>query len=686
MKKRTLITAILAVALVSAAVFVAVRREFIQDKILDAVIKKLQPSLPFQIESYDLSKDLKYLSIHLRWNQYPIEIAGALNMKFHGPGKGWTVRYAPAIQFDTATPVHVVLNLEANSEFSTIRSLQVQSDSEYPDSAFVSKALGVDLKTPVLNLNFVPGKEKTTHFDFKADSVMWTDPTHDQHAISLQAPKISADLKGEAAEASFSSTGSEMLWDAYYADVPMANLPIHLKTPDLKNFAATVGLHEELQVGLKTPNEAGDAALISWTTQKVSFGPVASWILKTLPPALVPMQGWSDLELKGGTVETSGSAFLPGKKSGFQLREIDLNAAKISFRSLSHHLTAKQVSFSTQYRQSDSVHRASFEAQQIYFKKVPARLKKTEITWSDTTFKTSGPVGLEVQSVPMTLGAIDGAFGKTEDDAYQFTTSLKVNPTNLSFLNAGLCLPPDRLPPTQAQVDFPTIEFSPGVIDPTGKITLDLFQGKVELNDIGFYDLSTEVPEIDFDVEWSGIDMQTLGDWTHFGEIKGSLEGYAHNVVFQSFLPTQYQFFIHVSPLSGKKFVEFSPEAMKNFVKIFTGEDLDEQIPGVAGWLMFGWPSRVFGGYDVQYAGISLDSQDGLIEVQTLDPPEVVKDTQKHFILYGFRFKMPIRSPNYPLVIDATAMSNFVHQLVSRFGSLKGDTQNEDTQCNPPEL
>jgi hypothetical protein len=297
-------------------------------------------------------------------------------------------------------------------------------------------------------------------------------------------------------------------------------------------------------------------------------------------------------------------------------------------------------------------------------------------------------IPFEMEGVPVKVGPIDASFSSAED--YAVRTSLKIDPVDIGFIGRTFCLPSERLPPANLKVDFSQIDLSPGVVDPTGKMAIDLFKGKIELNDIGVYDLSTDVPEIDLDIDWKDIDLQTMGDWSKFGEIKGTLEGYAKDVVFQSFLPTQYQFYVQVSPLDRSKkngYVEFSPEAMKNFVKIFTGENLDEQIPGIAGWVMFGWPSHFFGGYDVQYAGISLESSDGTIVVQTLDPAEVVKDTQKHFILNGPRFKMPIRSSNYPLVVDATAMSNFVHQMFTRFSSLKGDTEtHEETHCEPPEL
>ena len=101
---------------------------------------------------------------------------------------------------------------------------------------------------------------------------------------------------------------------------------------------------------------------------------------------------------------------------------------------------------------------------------------------------------------------------------------------------------------------------------------------------------------------------------------------------------------------------------MRNLVKLFAADAID-QIPSIAQWFAFGWPSRVFGGYDIQYAGLKLNSKDAQIKLETLDPPEVLTKERQHFFLYGPRFKMPLRSFHYPLIVDATAMGNFVRQI-----------------------
>jgi hypothetical protein len=198
---------------------------------------------------------------------------------------------------------------------------------------------------------------------------------------------------------------------------------------------------------------------------------------------------------------------------------------------------------------------------------------------------------------------------------------------------------------------------------------------------MGMFDFLSPVPEFDFNLTMDGIDLHSLGEWVNFGEMDGILSAYAHDVVFQSWLPTQYDFEVKVKPLHHSKVV-FSPTAMKNFARLFASDGIDH-IPGYAKWLAFGWPSSLLGGYDIGYAGVHVHSEDGYIRLETLDPATDAESSgahQKHFILYGRRFKIPLNSSRYPLILDAPAMGNYVHQMIGVIQNLakskKGETQN----------
>jgi hypothetical protein len=160
-------------------------------------------------------------------------------------------------------------------------------------------------------------------------------------------------------------------------------------------------------------------------------------------------------------------------------------------------------------------------------------------------------------------------------------------------------------------------------------------------------------------------------------------------------LQRAYDFRVEVAPL-GRENVVFSTDAMRNFVKLFSGGSIDG-LPGIANWLAFGGVSRWLG-YNVDYAGISAYSTNGSILVETLDPEEDnIEDRRanEHYILFGPRFRMPIVSKNYPLLIDAPAISNFVRQVMAQLQAMaenaeeqKEENQNEKkpTPCLPPEL
>lgn len=691
-KSRSIAILTLVLIVVGVGTFLYTRQEWVQNKIIDTVIKKVSPSLPFKIQSYQLSKKRDFLKLNLLWNAHVITIAGKLNLKWHGNQFGWTVHYEPEIQVDDATALHFILDLEAPTDFDQLKTLTFKSSEQPVDATFVWKAMGIDLQKPNLLLNYA-GESSKLSGTLRLASGMWVDPTNDQHAISLTQPVLIAERQNDVLSAEFNASSSEVLWDALYADVPLKDLPLKVSTRDQLQFDLSLGKNSELSAKVLLSEKEKGPTQYQWKTKNLSAAPIMRWVLKTLPSSWVSLEKWSDLEMKTGSLLTEGNAEYDSVK-GFALKDGRFQASNISLRSLKNNLTAKKLSFSIPYRDADAVHQGWVEVLDGYYKKISFQLKKTEWTWSPAEkqgfLKTKTAIPLTVAKIPLQFGKIEGTLGKTAEDAYQLKSSLKVDQANFDFLKTGLCLKPNQVPPAKWNVNFTEIDLTPGVIDPTGKIEVDVFNGKIVLNELGIFDWASEVPEIDFDLEWSKIDLQAMGEWSKFGEIKGTLEGYAHNVVFQSFLPTQYDFFIQTQSLNHfrkKAYTEFSPEAMKNVVKIFTGEDLDEQIPGIAGWMMFGWPSRVFGGYDVQYAGISVQSADGVIVVETLDPPELFEQTRKHFILYGPRFKMPIRSIQYPLVLDATAMSNFVHQMVTRFTSLKGDEQNETIdQCHPPEL
>ena len=239
-------------------------------------------------------------------------------------------------------------------------------------------------------------------------------------------------------------------------------------------------------------------------------------------------------------------------------------------------------------------------------------------------------------------------------------------------------------------MNFSDLNFRTGAIDPTGNIHVDLFKGSINLDEIGIFDLETEAPEVDFNLDMNGIRLADLGDWSGFGEMDGILHAYAHDVVIEGWLPTQYDFLFEAKHLNHPKIV-FSSEAMKNLGKLVAADAI-QNLPGIADWLTFGWPSRIFlGGFDIWFAGISLFSHHGSIMMETplpdgLPPEIAAEQKQNHYILYGNRFKIPLHAPHYPVLVDVTAMSSYLGRMAKKLSDIREKKNAKEKKHEKPQL
>lgn len=660
-----------------AAVFAGVysltaRREWIQNQLLDALVRRFSPHLPFEIDSYRLSRNLDHFEARLHRGSVVITLSGPVKALDIGGEAGWEIDYRPEVEVVGWVKVRLLAQIGIRGRQLT--GLKVALDPASAPKVSL-KALGLDIAEPRLEAEAIPGESFESRIQFSARSVTWTDPAHDQHAVSVEHVELQAQHGLERTWARLQAKSGELLWDDLYRELPLSLAPVELRAQNLRKLGDPFDL---------TIGREGHPRLVS----TVRPGSDATWSVTRLP--LEPLLRWAapetfeKLELKGGLLTTSGRV---GLSAGARVESAQARIERLALRSESAGYAATGIRLQGSYDRRREAQPATLSAEKVYYRHFSGALDPVAIEWTPESARIAGALPLRIEGLPLTIGP-----SRVElEPELHVTSSLQLERAPLAAIARGFCLPLDRTPPGEATIRLSAVEAGPDYIDPTGQAYIDLFQGRVQLNEIGVYDLDTEVPEIDFDAEWSGIDLKAMSSWLRFGEILGTLEGHARNVVFQSTLPTQYQLLVQAKPLPGESFVEFSPDAMKNTVKLFTGENLDEQIPGIASWLMFGWPSRVFGGYDVHYAGIKVTSENGTIIVETLDPEKVVRETQKHFVLYGPRFKMPLRSANYPVFIDATAMANFVHQLTRTLKSIqeaKGESANEPPEivCNPPAI
>ena len=291
------------------------------------------------------------------------------------------------------------------------------------------------------------------------------------------------------------------------------------------------------------------------------------------------------------------------------------------------------------------------------------------------------------------IGSVQGQIhlpdASEKDFHYELTSSAHLAKYAIERVIPPLCLKIGRLPPATVQLDFPTIDIDPDSVEPQGELSASLFGGTIKIDNLGFYDLKSPVRETDFDLDVDGLRLDQLGDYLGFGEMDGFLHAYAHDVTLQNALPTHYDFKLELLHDHASEVI-FSPEAMQNLLPL-VGADGILKMGGFGGsfarWLGFGLPRRLLGGYNVLFAGISLFSDEGNILLETLDPPLDMDPTRRaaylklhandHYILYGVdwvlgipTFKIQLQTKGYPVILDATSISNYVYRQLEHFNRL----------------
>jgi hypothetical protein len=133
-------------------------------------------------------------------------------------------------------------------------------------------------------------------------------------------------------------------------------------------------------------------------------------------------------------------------------------------------------------------------------------------------------------------------------------------------------------------------------------------------------------------------------------------------------------------------------------VTVVAGQEAIDALPPIGRWIFFGFPRKVVGGYDVEYAGISAFSNDGKILIETLDPP----GSQRHYILKSSTtffgqdtFGIQMKSLRYPVVRDAEQMRRMVQSIWSSIQNLDEEEEEENSrgldkglpvECHPKEF
>lgn len=684
-------------------------QSWLQAELLEAYLRKVAPHLPFQIEKIEIRKSwreilkgrIASLDLVLRWGEFRIRLDGPVDF---GRASGtpnhsdFELAYSPESTIepvvmknpaaDRSSAVSVRLFGKVGTDFSHVHTFGLEAGA----GRFIWKFYGIDSSGIKIRASWNEGGLRA---EAQVGSFNYTTALPDQ-ALSIEGFQVQARTSlqlqpfqtGPEMTADFHLQGGELLWGKAYATLPWTPLKWRAQFfLDTKRLVVSFGSKVRgAEIEALFPKR-----LVSWKTSPLMLRKIQQTLEVASASAFGPLPG---LEIQKGEIESRGRVILPEKGSPHMEGELRIRGADLKFPKALLLLKGIEADlpFSTR-----STTLGTLEVQQALFRHFKGTLGKTRVIlapgfhpshlWQGHSWSIVEPeLPLKVEQIPLKLAATRGTLGPK---GLELHSSLKITSLPLEKITQRLCLNLKRAPPVTLSADLQEVEWADDAVDITGSARAELFNGFVEVEEMGIFDISSPVPEIDFDLDLGKIRLDLLGDWLGFGEMDGVLQGYARDVTFQSWLPTHYDFKVEAKPYHRSKVV-FSPDAMKNLVRIFAG-DATDSLPGVADWLAFGWPSRVFGGYDVLYAGFSLFSNEGEILLKTLDPEDVLKRTRNHFFLYGPRFKMPLHSSNYPLVLDATAMGNFVRHMIiqlkgmaERKAALQEKKKDEDSEPEKP--
>lgn len=707
-------------------------REYIYQKVFSHYLKKLEAKLPFKVEEIKITGTWReflkgqipsmHLVIHFeKWRlrmDGPIEVE--LNRKTHHINAVFSPLFTaePAGHAELRTPPLLLdLSFLADADFSHLDEFHLATKTDH----WKWEPAHILLEKTAFSLDWEEGE---TGLDFSARSIQFAESSPDRDlnlsgvTFSLSAPIILSPLKlGPEFTFDLKAKSGETLWNEQYLDLPLSALPVHGKIifdreteKGVVNFGSEKNPKFQLTAELLRKGGELDSVRTQWRSQPLSLRELVAGVLgapRSDSQIYSKIGGLENLRIRSGTLKTEGKAEIPIHDK-FDLRALkidqNLNLKNISFEWPEKRLAVSGLNLSLPLSTSSGMN-AKLSADKILFRKLKMKLGDTQILLHPENAAldhfhfffgnpTASSIPLSVENFQTTFGNISGTIHLPDAGEnrthYTLLTSAKLQSTPIEPLFRSVCAGGNRLVPASASFDFPKIEITADSIDPTGKARIELFDGFIEASELGFYDINTGVQETDFNLDMDHIRLDRLGDWLGFGEMDGILVGHAHDVTLQASLPTHYDFQIEVKKLNHGKVV-FSPDAMKNFTRLFAGEGIDN-LPGFADFLAFGWPSRFFGGYDVFYAGVSLFSSGGKILLETLDPPEILEKTRKHFILYGYRFKMPLESNHYPVLLDATSMSNYIHSMSTQLGEMakakkrKDKSHENQNDCPAPTL
>ena len=711
--------------LISVLVYLGFSSGFIQkwvhERTVRAYVKKIQPGFPLKIEKVVLSSgwakimrgEPSQLEVQLSRGAFFVHLVGDLSLEWGKEEVDVGLRYLPKAKFyyggredsygAEMLPLDILLTLQADfRQLSRIEIKARHTNWKWPVLQLESDDLLVDLqwKKGKLQGQLSWGALTWENDDAQQAFSMAKLKLQLQTGFSIKklqlGPELSLQWQAEAAE---------YLQGENYYEIPLQEFPGRWQWRGLLDFkqksyqvefARLSSLREGFYVELLKPEESSSDGMtyrIRWNLESL---PLQHWEKQL--PRILSLEDWPSLQVSSGSLSLTGEAQLSWGVSRGDIKKIkkllEVRELKNSFqvKDLSVRWPERKLALKGFYFDFPLELRKKTQgflgSQQIQWRNLKGPWKKSLLDFAfqgdlaklQWRLRVRIPDGLSLSfsKKKILLGksnlAIEGG-GNSPWRLRQLQSSLVVPTIEMKELAQSLCLAPDHFPPSQVKLQLPRISYQDHSVDMEGEFLWKLFGGRLRAKDFRVKNIfkASSRSEVALEMDWKGVQLDQIERWIPFGKVNGLLEGHAKQVLLRDFTPVRYDFLLRVKPFR-KSDVVFSPEAMKNFVRLVSGENIDKKMPGIVRWFVFGWPRRLFGGYDVEYVGLALKSRQGVIELTTLDPPEVVKETGQHFILKGSGlsgFNMPIRSSSYPVYLNAAAVTHFVQHLKDVLGGIK---------------
>lgn len=254
------------------------------------------------------------------------------------------------------------------------------------------------------------------------------------------------------------------------------------------------------------------------------------------------------------------------------------------------------------------------------------------------------------------------------------STSVQGGPFRIDTLQRSVCLG-DRKPFSGTiRFDYPKIFNSQRAIHAHGDADLDLFGGRASVGAVR-YSWKEPNPLVGASVSWSDLDLHAIGEWTGFGDMRGSLDGSLENAAYSITqagpVAVEYDFTVRGRPRSGKV-VSFYGRAVDNILELL-GSRKDEMPWYARAGINLSMTFRNLFPATADYMGFRAKTSEGWTELYTFDPP----GEKNHYLLNGTAFKIPLNTHGiYPAIMSNESFQTWLGGMVYYFKNLMREKEN----------